>query len=282
MPGYPFARVRLNSKHHVFNYEMLWAALSAFPQKATHRSTEALYLKSAAAFQLLEWQPIKTLRICFFQAISSRASGFENKPRLNMSFANPVLFSNVLTFGLSDTLNNVTLGAQGHWQASSNLSFYTQTQFDKSLSDVKASLFAYQAGMHLYFKRQQTLLHMQFELNALSNKLLQIEVPRHYAMRWSTLQGPGQEMLCRFQWRYKRLLVTAHAAQSFTIQHSFTTDARSKSYVLHTEWGFLLNPERRWILATGYQNLIQLNASNYSYLYVSLKSQLYNWYNDIR
>lgn len=282
MPGYPFARIQLNSKHNVLKYEMLWAALSAFPQKATHRSTEALFLKSAAAFQLLEWQPIKTFRFCFFQGISSRASGFENKPRLNVSFANPVLFSNALAFGLSDTLNNVTLGAQGHWQASSNLSFYAQTQFDKSINNAKASVFAYQAGMHFYYKSQQTLLHVQFEWNALSNKLHQNEVPRHYAMRWSTLQGPGQEMLCRFQWRYKRLLVTAHTAQSFTIQNAFTTDARSKSYLINTEWGCLLNPERRWILAAGFQNLTHLNASNNAYLYVSLKSQLYNWYNDIR
>lgn len=282
MPSYPFARIQLTSKHRVLQYEMLWAAVSAFPQKATHRSTEALYLKRAAAFQLLEWQPAKPIKICVFQSISSIATGANNKTRLDMRFANPLIFSNAWAYGLDDTLNNVTLGAQAHWQALPNLALYAQAQLDKSLYTSKASVFAYQGGIHLYRNTQDASFHLQFEFNALSDALHPNEISRHYAMRWTTLQGPGQEVLCRMQWRFKRALVTMHAAQNQGIQNIFSIIPNSKSYLLHAECGWILNPERKWCIMTGIQNLNALNYSNSTYLYVSLKTQLYNWYNDIR
>ena len=280
MPSYPFAKLQFQAKNNRWRYDALWASMSDYPNKSVHPLTEPLYRRAAASFQLLEWNPHSKISLLAFQSIRSRAVTAQNAPQLNLAFANPLMFYNALNFGLHDSLNNVNLGAMLQVKINSNWIVYAQTLLDQSMLQKDFNVWAYQMGLHYYHRLDQQVLHVQCEYNSMAQGM-ELEAPRQYGMRWSSLQNPGRETLLRFQWRRSRILLTLSTQAWQAYSSSFLLAPNTTTLSAQLEGGFVLNPERRWIFSGGIKS-IHLASAKSNYLYVSLKTFLYNWYNDIR
>src|ERR1051326_4481863 len=107
--NYPFARI--SSTFGKFQYTNLYTVfMNLVPLAKPPGITDNLYQKKAGNFQFLSWNVCKRFQLGFFQAAISNGSDKKNRLNPDASFFDPIIFGNVIQYGLDNTYN-ILLGS---------------------------------------------------------------------------------------------------------------------------------------------------------------------------
>lgn len=165
--NYPFARFTgWFGPNKMFQYTTIYASLMNLKVNAPIPvGTEHLYQKKAASFYQLAMKIGRVGEISLFQGLIWTAADSSNKQSLTLAYVNPVIFTSLPAFGMSDR-HNFLLGATFRFDLLRTLRLYGQFMADDF---GKSGTVHHKTGMQLGVKYFNAFtlkhLHLQFEYN---------------------------------------------------------------------------------------------------------------------
>jgi len=162
--NYPY--VRITSTFGKIQYTNLYAVFMNIDTSYTSASTENLFQKKAASFQMLSWNISKRTQLGLFQGMIWQAGDNMNRQHLNFYYFNPMIYTNALKYGLDNT-NNILLGSTLKFKITNSVSLYGQLMLDDYSSDWNSvkNKNGYQVGLKAFDLFKIRNLHFQAEYN---------------------------------------------------------------------------------------------------------------------
>ena len=277
--NYPFARITQQWLKGKLRYTNIYASLMNLVPAATIPTphTERLFQKKSAAFQYLEIQPFRSLNIAFFQGVIWQPGNYRNKQSLTWQYFNPVIYSHLATFGLDHNEHNVLVGTDIIYKLTDRLSVYAQLMADRS------ELGGIQGGLKYFDAFGIKNLTLRAEYTSASRQSYEPQQGTayyHYNNNLAFTPANGSEFILITDYRRNRFFFSSrHHQQSFhsTIRHS--------GAIHNILAGYLVNPAYNLNISIGYTSrrnfyYIGTRERETNYLYVSLKTSIYNLYYD--
>jgi hypothetical protein len=288
--NYPFLRITHQWFRGRVQYTNLYASLMNLRKasKVLTANTERLFQKKSAAFQYVSVNFHKSFSLSFFQGIIWQAGDDRNRQHLDLNFFNPLIFSQLRTFGL-DHQNNVLIGSEMQFKISDKISMYAQGMVDHLGYSDKTSGLGYQAGVKI------------FDLFGIENFFLQTEFNTcgptaytgvdsagqqsyiHYNQNLAFTPAEGKELIVITGYRLKRIF--AQARYNYQ-EHLPNGNPDNFVQLLNAQVGYVINPSYNLNVAVGV-NYRNQNFSTFgrldtrtNYIYLALKTSIYNLYYD--
>ncbi len=292
--NYPYARFTQQWFKGRLQYSNLYTVfMNLVPALENPTSgTESLYQKKAASFQYLSLNLNKRICLGLFQSLMWEPADGKNQQHLDWRYVNPVIFTNLASFGLSDTKHNLMLGAELQIKLTPTLAFYGQFALDDASPagyDSKEGQ-GYQAGLKYFDVFGIKHFFLQAEYNYTGKAMYNIKQTTteayftHYNQNLAAAFTNGNEMVLIASYTYKRLFVNS----KFNLQshEGINGQAHSTTQLFQGRVGYLVNPAYKltiYLQVTGrLQSFDNFSRSFNSTRYVSigLKTNLYNLYYD--
>ncbi len=290
--NYPYARFTHQWFKGRVQYTNIYAVLMNLDSasKKPIANAERLYQKKAASFQYLSINMTKFLNIGFFQGMIWQAADDRNKQHLDWEYFNPVIFTNLTQYGLNNK-NNILIGGDVKLKLTNKINVYGQVMAD-DLSNTKTlgNGVGYQAGLNWFDVFGIKKLFFQVEYNNVNEGSYYSPVTAtanqsysHYNQTLAYSPGYGKELLFIADYKYKRFFVNFKYNNQIVPKNG---DYYYSAQMLNTKVGYLLNPSYNLNLSLGYtyrnQNFPNFKSLNNetNYIYLALRTNLYNFYYD--
>lgn len=290
--NYPYARITQSWFKGRVQYSNIYAVLMNLvpAAKIVNPNTERLFQKKAASFQYLSINLSKRFNLGFFQGMIWQAGDDKNRQHLGWQYFNPVIYTNLLSYGLHNK-NNILIGTDAKLKLSKSISLYGQFMADNlSAKDSTEAAWGYQAGINYFDAFGVKNLFMQFEFNNVKSG--SYSTPKgsisdqsysHYNQNLAYTPGNGQELIVIGD--YKKSRFSFHARY-----HYQWVDMMKGSYshtsIINAKIAYLINPSYNLNISLGILYRTQ-NFSTFSfldnqtnYIYLGLKTSIYNLYYD--
>lgn len=290
--NYPYLRLTSEWFKGRLQYTNIYAVLMNLETGGakTPLYTEPLFQKKAASFQYLSFNASKRITVGLFQGMIWNAADSMNRQHLDWQYFNPVIFTNLGFYGLSNR-NNIVIGADLNIKISNSLSLYGQFMADDfSNKTVLGNAFGYQAGLRYFDAFRVRNLTLQAEYNDVAEGSYNSPFGTrsnqsfsHYNQTLAYTPGYGREVVLLADYRLMRVFVNVKANLQYL---SLNTYALYQNTMGRLQLGYTINHAYNFNVSLGYtyryQDFLSFNASNNttSFYSVSLKTNLYNTYYD--
>lgn len=164
--NYPYARFTTwFGKNRNMQYTAMYASLMNLTSGGvtTPVGTERLFQKKSAVFHHFTWRFLRSFEISIFEGAIFEHADSSNRQHLGFSYFNPVMFTGMAQYGLSDT-NNYVFGATFRADLFKTLSVYGQFVMDELGSGIHAKT-GYQIGVRYFNAFTVKHLHLRIEYN---------------------------------------------------------------------------------------------------------------------
>ncbi len=283
--NYPYARFTQQWFKGRVQYSNLYASFMNLVRSAAPANTEKLFQKKSSAFQYMSVNVSRSINISFFQGIIWQAADNKNRQSLDFRYFNPIIYSQLISFGLQDA-NNVLVGADALVKINNKISVYGQVMAD----DIKNKKTGFQGGLKIFDLLGIRNFFFQAEYNRVAegsymapDSLLTSQSYSHYNQTIAYTPSEGNELLFIADYKYKRFF--AHARLNLQ-DHFYNQQAVSKVQVIQGRLGFVINPSYNLNVAVGvssrsqnFPNFGTLNTRS-NYIYIAFRTSLYNLYYD--
>lgn len=290
--NYPYLRVTSEWFKGRLQYTNIYAVLMNLETGGakTPPNIEPLFQKKAASFQYLSFNASKRINIGLFQGMIWTAADSMNRQHLEWQYFNPVIFTNLASYGL-DHKNNIVIGATFNIKLTNSLSIYGQFMGDNFKSNtVLGNAFGYQAGLRYFDAFKVKNLMLQAEYNDVSegsyNSPLGTSSNQsfsHYNQTLAYTPGYGKEVVILADYKIKRVFANARVNLQYLTLNKY---ALYNNTIARMQLGYTINHAYNFNVSLGYNYRYQdflsfRNSTNTSSFYsVSLKTNLYNTYYD--
>ncbi len=298
--NYPYIRFTQQWLKGKLQYTNIYASLMNLDSASKHPTpnAERLYQKKGASFQYLSYNISKSLNIGLFQGMIWQPGGNKNQQSLTWEFFNPLIYFNTIYYGQSNK-QNIISGTEIKLKATDKLNFYSQF----IINNLNSTNTGYQVGLNIFDLFKISNLNLTIEYNQVNSKTYQstyqknlpdsIILPYTKTMSYNAFTQynqplaytplNGKEFIALVDYRKNRFF--ANIKFNNLIQSSFNNN---NQLVQNTNFkiGYCINPAYNLNISLGanYRNNINSNAliSNQytNYVYISLKSSLFNFYTD--
>lgn len=290
--NYPYLRFTQQWFKGRLQYTNIYAVLMNLESASViiTANSERLFQKKPAAFQYLSYNATKFINVGLFQGVIWQAGDTRNKQQLNWMYANPLIFSHAAYYGLNNT-NNVLVGADIKIKLTKTINAYGQWMAD-DLSNSKSlgNGSGYQLGFNYFDAMNVKNLFIQAEYNSVSEGSyisplgpITNQSYSHYNQNLAYTPGTGSEFLVLGDYKWKRFFGNVRYQNQVIQQNKSNLYNNS---IVTANIGYLINPAYNLNVSLGYVNRYQkfynFNTPNSttSYLYLSIKTSLYNAYFD--
>jgi hypothetical protein len=247
--------------------------------------TERLFQKKPAAFQQLSINFGKHLNVGLFQGLIWRPGDSKNRHQLSWHYFNPVIFTNLASFGLNEE-RNLLAGADILIRINRALAFYSQLMVDHT--DNWGSGTGYQAGLRITKVPGLRNWNFQAEYNHIGQAAysggqgVEGRSYSHYNEQLASTTGPGDEFIGIADWRFKRFFF--HFRYHYRVAGDNTANYRYIS-IYNVSSGYLINPSYNLNVAIGMlnrnENFSAPRLNNHSnYIYFAVRTSIFNQYYD--
>ena len=288
--NYPYARITFQAFKGKLQYSTIYASLMNLTKASVNSNTnvERLFQKKAAAFQYLSLHPNRFLHLGLFQGLVWQAGDYRNKQNITWQYANPLIFANMITYGLSGR-NNVLVGAEAQVTLAKGTQAYVQYMLDELGTRGGFSSNGVQLGIKAYDVLGIKNLFLQTEYNYVGGASYQApgtystQTYAHYNQNLAYTPGAGQEFLFLADYRYKRWFVNAKYNY---LQNPAETKAKVFTNSVNAKIGYLINSAYNLNVCIGVnyrnQNFYNFKTLNNEtgYVYLGLRTSIYNLYYD--
>jgi len=289
--NYPFLRFTQQWFKGRLQYTNIYAVLMNL-EAATKKpipNAERLFQKKPAAFQYLSMNISKTINLSLFQGIVWQAGDSLNRQKVNLMYANPLIFSHAAYYGMND-VNNVVVGADLKIKITNSINFYSQFMAD-DLSNSKSlgNGYGYQIGFNYFNALGVRNLFLQAEFNSVSEASyispLGAETNQsysHYNQNLAYTPNNGNEIILMADHKYKRFFGNfKYHLQAKQLNKADHTNIN----LVNINLGYLINPAYNLNVYLGYnyrfQKFYNFNPSlTSSFVYLGFKTSLFNAYYD--
>lgn len=290
--NYPYARFTQQWFKGKIQYTNIYAVLMNLTSaaKVVNPNSERLFQKKAASFQYLSVNITSFLNLGLFQGLIWQAGDTKNKQHLQWQYFNPVIYTNLLGYGLNNR-NNLLTGADIKIKLSDKLNVYGQLMLDKLAdNDSSSAAWGFQGGLNyfdvfgiknFFFQVEYNSVKMGSYLNPSSAATDQSY--SHYNQTLAYTPGNGQEFILIGDYKKKRFFINAkYNYQTITLSKG----SYSYNNIVNAKVGYVINPAYNLNISLGMlyrtQNFSIFNALNNetNYIYLSFKTSLYNLYYD--
>ncbi len=299
--SYPYIKACLTSPNRKFQYTALYASLQTLNRLPKGEVPESLFKRKAASINYLSWKPNATVEVGLFEGIIwERYDSTGTKPQSYGAYI-PIIGVNSAINGFGNR-NHVMTGLNLKIKTTRHSFIYGQAAVDRSISEG----FSYQAGFK-YFDLLIRNLDVQVEWNSVAAKTYSSHYPlqsySHTNQPLGHPTGPAtNEVLAIMNYRYHRFMAQLkfnHINHSTGPEGDWSSDPK---VILETfaAWpvkiinqfdgsaGFQINPKTNFQILVGYTNRNDRVDYNFmddsimktSYLYLSLRTNLINRYQD--
>lgn len=291
--NYPYARITQQWFKGKVQYTNIYAVLmNLVPASVVvNPNTERLYQKKAASFQYLSINVTKYLNVGFFQGLIWQAGDARNQQQISWQYFNPLIYSNLFTYGL-DNKNNILIGGDLKCKLSNTFSFYGQFMLDNlQQSTIAESGCGVQGGFTYFDAFGVKNLFLQTEFNKVQRTSYQSPPGTgtdqsyfHYNQTLAYTPIDGEEVIFIANYKMKRFF----ASVRYHLQDR-AADVPANSYslsLINARIGYVINPSYNLNISLGMiyrkQNFYNFNASTNetNYIYLGLKTSIYNLYYD--
>lgn len=260
--------------------------------KYINPNTERLFQKKAASFQYLSINLSKRINLGLFQGMIWQAGDDHNRQHLDWHYFNPVIYTNLLSYGLNNK-NNIVTGVDAKVKLSNKINLYGQFMLDKVKTDSARASWGYQAGINCFDAFGVKHLFLQAEYNnvkqgSYSNPSGSItdQSYYHYGQPIAFTPGNGQELILMMDYKFRRFFVNLRYYYQEVPQSGALAKSISYVNITNAKIGYLINPSYNLNVCFGVlyrtQNFSIFNSLNTetNYIYLSLRTSLYNLYYD--
>jgi len=293
--NYPYARIDITSHKLKLKYTATYAVLMnlfSTVDNITNRpdGTEALIQKKPFSYQYLSYQPSKYFSLGLFQGIVWKSSDEKNKMNLSPYYFNPLIFSNLATFGFNSQ-PKIVAGLEGNVKFTKNSQLYFQTVTD-GIKDSTGKIQSYgmQAGIKLFNAFTLKNLFLQLEYNKFSGHLFQQNnfsgsnvIYNHYEQGVSYGTGSadnGNELIGMAAYKYKRFMISTKAiySPSTSFENSGTFAEGKLAFILQPKTN--MNVSLTCVLKDIHKKNPNSNYTKTQWIYFSFVTSLFNTYFD--
>jgi hypothetical protein len=292
--NYPYARITQQWFKGRVQYNNLYAVLMNLEPAATKQNpnTERLYQKKAAAFQYLSVNVTKSINLGFFQGLIWQAGDEQNRQHLSWEYFNPLIYSNLLAYGLNNK-NNLLIGADLKLKLSNTFNVYGQLMADELNNSLKqGNAWGVQGGFNYFNCFGVNNLFLQGEINFASETSYLSPLGSttnqsysHYNQNLASVPFGGRELLFIADYKWKRLFVNMKC--NFQVYQNFYAVSPYNTSLYGAKIGYTINHAYNLNIHVGInyrmQNFYTFNPSKKletNYIYIGLKTSLYNLYYD--
>lgn len=290
--NYPYARITQQWLKGRLQYTNIYAVLMNLVPAAAKQNpnVERLFQKKAASFQYLSVNPASFLNIGLFQGMIWQAGDDRNRQHLDAYYFNPLLFTNLIPFGLSNK-NNILIGADVRVKITNRFDVYGQLMADDlGTTPSSGDSWGFQGGLHYFDAFGIRNLFLQGEFNHTSKgsytsplALATDQSYSHYGQSLAFTPGNGSELVLIADYKWKRFFTSLK--YNYQDIEENPRDTYNLTFI-SGRIGYLINPAYNLNVSLGVnyrmQNFYTFNAWNNetAYIYVGVKTSLYNLYYD--
>lgn len=291
--NYPYARITQQWFKGRVQYTNIYAVLMNLVPASVKRdpNTERLFQKKAASFQYLSVNATKWLNFSFFQGMIWQAGDSRNQQHLSWQYFNPLVYTNLLSYGLNNK-NNIVAGGDLKIKLSNSFNIYGQIMADDlSNSGNRGNSWGFQGGFNYFNVFGIKNFFIASEINyatapSYSSPFLSPsnQSYSHYNQSLGSLLPGGKELVVIMDYKRKRGFINLKG--NYQIYDASLPMNNYNNVILNAQIGYLVNPAYNLNIQAGInyrmQNFYTFNASNNetTYIYVGLKTSLYNLYYD--
>lgn len=290
--NYPYLRVTSEWLKGKLQYTNIYAVLMNLTTggAATPKNTEPLFQKKAVSFQYLSYNVNKRINIGLFQGMVWNAADSMNRQHLDWQYFNPVIFTNLASYGLNNK-NNIVIGATANVKLTNKISIYGQFMGD-DFSNVFAlgNTFGYQAGTKYFDAFRIKNLMLQAEYNDVAEGSYNSPFGTysnqsfsHYNQNLAYTPGYGKEIVLIGDYKFRRAFLNAKLNLQYMTLNKY---ALYNNTITKIQLGYTINTAYNFNVSLGYNYRFQdfkgFDASDNktTFYTISIKSNLYNTYYD--
>ena len=159
--NYPYLRV--SSTFGKFQYTNIYTSFMNLGGGTKSGSSELLYQKKSASFQLLSWNIHKRIQLGLFQGMIWQAANQRNEQNLNFYYFNPIILTNFVRYSLNDD-NNILLGLNIKVKIN-NFLLYSQLMYDDIVKDWMPGSLNNKSGWQIGVKYNSSFSNQIIEFN---------------------------------------------------------------------------------------------------------------------
>ena len=290
--NYPYARITQQWFKGRVQYTNIYAVFMNLvsASKVINPATERLFQKKAASFQYLSVNFTKKFNVGFFQGMIWQAGDDKNKQHLDLYYFNPIIYTNLINYGLNNK-NNIVTGMDAKLKLTSKIALYGQLMLDKVKKD--SSGWGWQTGITCFDALGLKNLFLQVEYNSVtkgsymnSSGSTTDQSYSHYNQTLAYTPGYGQEFVFIGDYKKKRFFTNVRYNYQTVPMNQGTIDYYSYVSILNAKIGYVINPSYNLNICLGVlyrtQNFSIFNNLNNTtnYIYLGFKTSLYNLYYD--
>jgi hypothetical protein len=290
--NYPYLRVTQQWFKGKLQYTNIYAVLMNLVSASAviNPNAERLYQKKCASFQYLSFNPTKFLNLGLFQGLIWQAADSRNRQHLTWHYFNPLIYSNILNFGL-DNQNNIVVGADARLKLSDRFNLYGQYMLDHfKETATETDRYGYQLGFRSVESFGLKGLSLQGEWNQVRSGSYTSPLAMgsdqsysHYGQTLAYTPLEGTELTGALNYQYKRFFLVGRLNYQ---QHLKGQTNQNTVQIMNGRAGFIINPAYNLQLSGGllvrtqnFHNFKGLNSQT-TYFYLSVRTSLYNLYYD--
>lgn len=290
--NYPYIRITSQWFKGKLQYTNLYSVLMNLNTGGakTPAFTEPLFQKKAYSMQQLSLNIGKRFNIGLFQGMIWQAADSMNRQHIGWQYVNPIIFTNLVMYGLNNK-NNIVIGADVNYKITNSLSAYGQFMADDlSNKTAHSPSYGYQLGAKYFDAFSVKDLLLQVEYNEVKEGAYQTpsgvsnsQAYAHYNQPLAYTLGYGKEIVVLGNYKRNRFFVNAKLNRQYK---TLSTYPLYKTLFASAQFGYTINTAYNFNVSLGYTNRSQdfygFNASNNktNMFTLSLKSNLYNTYFD--
>lgn len=290
--NYPYVRITSQWLKGRLQYTNIYGVLMNLTTGGapTPQYTEPLFQKKAMAIQYLSYNVTRRFNIGLFQSMIWRAADSTNRQHLEWQYFNPVIYTNLAFYGLSNT-NNILIGANMQFKITNTLSVYAQFMGDDfSNSTTLGNTFGYQAGFRYFNAFTLKNLMLQAEYNDVAEgsyknptKVYSDQSYYHYNQSLAYTAGYGKEVVILADYKLARFFLNTKLNM---LWQTLNKSDYKKLMNVRILFGYTINTAYNFNVSLGYnyreENFAAAGAFNNitKFYTLSIKSNLYNTYYD--
>lgn len=292
--NYPFVKFTQQWFKGKLQYSNIYSVfMNLVPaSKIPNPYTERLFQKKAASFQYLSWNVNRSFNFSLFQGMIWQAGDERNQQHLSWQYFNPIIFGNLITYGLNNK-NNILTGLDAKLKISDRMNLYAQLMLDKLKDEHSDAAWGWQLGINYFNALGIKGLFIQVEYNSVTfgsytnvNGSSTDQSYSHYNQNIAYTPNNGQEFIFVADYKLKRFFANVkYNYQSIPYQ---TNGMNYYSYlnILNGKIGYLINPSYNLNIYLGLlyrtQNFSIFSPQNQTtnYIYIGFKTSIYNLYYD--
>ena len=290
--NYPYVRITQQWFKGRVNYTNIYAVLMNLDPaaKIINLKAERLFQKKAASFQYVSINVTKKITLGFFQGMIWHAGNDHNKQDLSWQYFNPIIYSNLPEYKLTNR-NNILIGCDFKLKLTSKLNLYGQLMADDlSNTNKNGNAVGYQLGINYFDVFGIKNLFFQLEYNDVNETSFNSPLGTttnqsysHYNQTLTYTPCSGKELIFIADYKWKRFF--ANLKYNHQNLSNNSTDFYANS-IVNAKVGYLINPAYNFNINLGItyrsQNFTSFtNLNNQTnYIYLGVKTNIYNLYYD--